>query len=323
MKVTYKSISLAVAFFVGTLLLAGCNDSGSSSSGIKYTGSTEQVLIDEGNAVQIATAVFLNTDSMVSTGDLAYSGKILGSYEDTPSMLQTLALALSLVDIIENAQVPSSESGAPYTGAVFHESFTQDGECGGEVEADWSYNTDSGDTSMTMKFHDYCSDEGIILDGTVKIEGGLLTDQLTMTFKNLKSTFKVSQQSVTMSGTIEVEEGLMSTIFDMNMTMRDNTTDKTYKVEDLTVEIIDDGFEIEVILAGRFYDHDNGYCYISTEVSMKFLEGSLRPYEGSLLIEGANGTKALLTIIDEESYRVEADTNGDGTYNYSSGTLTW
>lgn len=324
MKVRCKSISLAVAFFVSIFLLVGCNDdNGGSSSDIKYKGSTEQVLIDESNAVKIATTVFLNTDSMVSTGDLAYSGMILENYEGTPSMLHTLALALTLLDIIENAQMPSSESETPYTGAVYHDSWTQEGECGGKAEIKWSYNIDSDKVSMTIKFHDYCSDQGITLDGTVEIEDDFFLDQITMTFKSLKSTFEESEQNTTMSGTIEVEEGPISLIFDMNVTMRNNTTDKTYKVEDLTVEMIDDGFEIEVILSGRFYDHDNGYCDTSTEISIKFLDSSDMPYEGSLLIEGANNTKALLTIIDEESYEVEADTNGDGTFNYSSGTLTW
>jgi hypothetical protein len=181
---------------------------------------------------------------------------------------------------------------------------------------------------MTIKFQGYCTNEGIILDGTVKMEGGLYSDQLTMTFKKLKSTFEGSGQSITMSGTIEIDETYMSTILVMNMTMRDNTTNNTYKVEALEVEIIDSGSVVEVILSGKFYDYGYGYCDISTEVSLKFLEDEVMPYEGSLLITGDTGiagssTKARFTIIDQYSYYVEADTNGDGTFDYNSGTLTW
>ena len=47
------------------------------------------------------------------------------------------------------------------------------------------------------------------------------------------------------------------------------------------------------------------------------------PSQGEFLCTGNNGTNARLVALPNEQYRVKADTNGNGSYDYDSGDLNW
>jgi uncharacterized protein (DUF2141 family) len=81
-------------------------------------------------------------------------------------------------------------------------------------------------------------------------------------------------------------------------------------------------------ISGLYYDPDHGYVTVSTTTPFRLYAVNSNPSQGVLIIDGRTGiaggsTKARLTAISAGTYRVEADTNGDGSYDWNSGTLNW
>jgi hypothetical protein len=85
--------------------------------------------------------------------------------------------------------------------------------------------------------------------------------------------------------------------------------------------------EVEII-SGRYYDPDYGYVEVYTEGPLRIDDGDDWPSDGVLVVTGDTGiaggsTMARLTALSSTTYQVEADTNGDGTYDWDSGVLYW
>lgn len=85
---------------------------------------------------------------------------------------------------------------------------------------------------------------------------------------------------------------------------------------------------VSFTISGTYYDHDHGYVSVSTTTPFILYSGYDHPSQGVLIIDGRTGiaggsTKARLTAITASTYRVEADTNGDGSYDWNSGTVNW
>jgi len=80
--------------------------------------------------------------------------------------------------------------------------------------------------------------------------------------------------------------------------------------------------------SGRYYDPDEGYVVVSTEEAFVIYDGDDWPLQGVLVITGDTGseggrTKARLTVLTSTTFRVEADTDVDGSYDWDSGVLDW
>ena len=77
------------------------------------------------------------------------------------------------------------------------------------------------------------------------------------------------------------------------------------------------------INCGLEYEPDHGYVDVTTEEVFVIHDGDDWPSSGIHLIIGADGNEAKLTAIDNLSFRLEADTDGDGIYDWDSGPLLW
>ena len=75
--------------------------------------------------------------------------------------------------------------------------------------------------------------------------------------------------------------------------------------------------------SGRYYDLDEGYVVVSTDSPFRVYDGDDWPSEGVLVVTGDGSTKARLTVLTSTTFRVEADTDGDGSYDFDSGDLNW
>ena len=85
---------------------------------------------------------------------------------------------------------------------------------------------------------------------------------------------------------------------------------------------------VGLVLTGKYFDPDYGYVDITTPTPLKIYYVDVFPTEGIIILDGANGlvggnTKARFTAINDTSYMVEADTTGDGAYDYNSGATSW
>ena len=76
-------------------------------------------------------------------------------------------------------------------------------------------------------------------------------------------------------------------------------------------------------MSGRFYHPDYGFVVVSTQSVFKINSSDDFPSEGVLVAKGSNGSMAQLTVLSSTSLQVEADFDGNGTVDCSSGSFNW
>jgi hypothetical protein len=94
-------------------------------------------------------------------------------------------------------------------------------------------------------------------------------------------------------------------------------------MEDYLITDLSGDSEEDIEISGKFYSPDYGYVTLSTQQTFIILTDDDYPSEGVLIATGVGGTQARLTALSSTTYKVEADTNGDGTYEYDSDALSW
>ena len=88
------------------------------------------------------------------------------------------------------------------------------------------------------------------------------------------------------------------------------------------------GWFVEVVLTGRYFDPDYGYADFTSSTPLKIYDVDMFPSEGIFILDGANGivggsTITRFTALNNTSYMIEADTTGDGAYDYKSVAINW
>ena len=319
--------------------LVGCGGGGSSSSSgsVTYNGSSSQVVINESNAELLATNAYENSNSMRSMKD---SGDILSAVKSYRSASQgsrpfSMALVQTVMDVMEQAKI-NKPSAAGLIAAVYSESMPSD--CGGSASMSGTINETTLAFNITSTFSNYCTNGdgitgGVVTDGVMQMEGAFnqARTSITMdvTFHNFLVTLINTGVSATTSGTMEMIMSSSSAAITMNMVMRDNSTENTYMVENLLINMYGmSSNEAYFSMSGRFYDPDYGYSDITTEEDFHMLLSDNAPSGGTMLITGANGiaggsTKAKLIVLSRTQYQVMADTNGDGAYDFDTGSRDW
>ena len=113
--------------------------------------------------------------------------------------------------------------------------------------------------------------------------------------------------------------------FALNLLLKDGGVDVASWFDNLQLYVDQwNGLEIWNI-DHCYYDSEYGYVDVKvgafTHLKVDLETGAVE--SGTLELYGANNTKALLSILSATSYRVTADTDGDGTYDWDSGVLEW
>ena len=122
-----------------------------------------------------------------------------------------------------------------------------------------------------------------------------------------------------MSGNINTVVSGLSETLTMNFVVEDATGQAKLENFVLTTNSDGAGAIVSESVSGRFYDSVDGYIDISTTAPLVYSPaGSLNPSSGGPLIAtGANNTKLRMTPVDALNVLIEADTTGDGNYDYS------
>jgi hypothetical protein len=182
-----------------------------------------------------------------------------------------------------------------------------------------------------MSFSGYC-EEGMTVNGDSTFQGffSLNTETIdAFTFEFNYITGTCGSVSITMDGQIEYRQSGSTTYMTMNMTIQDNNkTDYVCKVESFQVALTERDGSSDLDLSGRFYEPGYGYVDMDTASVLSINDNDENPNSGVIILTGELGTaggatKARLTALSETQCQVEADTNGDGTYDYYSGAMLW
>jgi len=213
---------------------------------------------------------------------------------------------------------------------------TMYGNCGGSVPFTINYNEVTGDFTGTFSFNSYCEDD-ITISGNTSVSGNidLITLEIyhyyhiSFSFSSLQFTF--DNDSFTLAGTIDYDDFSANPVTgNIDVKLRDDSTGVVYWTNDYSYSIEEYANYVEVeVFSGRYYDPEYGYVNISyTTTPFLTYDGDKWPSDGVLIIEGDTGigggsTMASLTANPSGTYEVDADTNGDGTYDWSSGPIPW
>ena len=324
LSTTLRLISLISFMAFGLVSFMGCSGGGGGggvSSAINYTGVTSQAIIDENNAVDIATG------SLVG-GEIGSNLNILGAVSEksnsikSPRVFNIASYFQNVIYQIESATIQS----AGYLGAIVSESDTIAGSCGGSFSITLTADDQTGNFNGSLTFNNFCEPE-FSVNGSMDISGNIDVNMgqmnyFEMVFMDINMTS--GQESISMNGSINFNMQASPMRMTMSFILQDNNLNKTYRYENFVYEYAQGvGYE-DITLTGRYYDHDYGYVDITTESPLRINEYDLWPSTGTVIATGNSGTKARLTVIDSSSFFVEADTDGDGSYDdYNSGQILW
>lgn len=314
-----RALGALVVSLLATLLLVGCGGGGGGDAGggdPAYAGVTTQATITTADAEPLAMGAYQGGQTGQATISPLSSGTAPAV---TTNRLLTLA-ALTR-DLAQSVRPAPAGSVTPQVTI----SDTAPGTCGGSADIRMDVNDVSGNFSGSLGFSGYCAD-GTVLDGSAAFSGHVdpVTGEVTsftLSFQGLTMLDTVSGQTVTLAGSesLTVADGGLTLTQTMDLVLIDQASGKTYWVSNyrLNVAVDPGGAYTDVSISGRFYDPDRGYVDVGTALPLHVLTGAEEPSAGILLFFGANNTGARLTVNGDGSFLIEADADGDGSYEWS------
>jgi hypothetical protein len=324
-------IDLLAWVVITCFLILGCGGgggSGTSPGSVTYSGLTTPVEITADNANAIAANVletesttggFISISSLGDTGltaEASYQPYLLG-------VSQAVKGAMTLIDYDSAASRDTSSAIQTIDDLIY-------GTCGGNASYTVQVDTDTGAFSGQMAFNGFC-EKGISISGPATFSGTANLnisefDSFTLTFDYVTATSQT--ESYTIDGRINCIQSGTTDIATLDMVVRDNHLDRTSKVEDYQIVITDGYGQTELEISGRIYDPDHGYVDLETESVLIINDADEYPGSGTVTLTGALGaaggaTRVRLTALSPTQCQVEADTNGDGTFDYDTGPMLW
>jgi len=326
----FKGIGLTAFILLAVFLTAcgggGGDGGGGSPAGISYTGLTTQATIDGNNAEDLSTGAYQGGQAGAAIGSVGAiqtgeSGPV--GHSRMLKVSQVLEGSLRQVDLM-------SRSAGTFVGAIYTESDTIYGDCGGSASFTVSVDDQTGDFSGSFTFNNYCDDE-VTISGAASFSGrvDLNTEELIeFSFSFDSITVTSGSDSFTLDGDISFDNTVSPATMTMTMLLKDNNTGKVYKVEDYIMTLTELASYVDVEVSGTYFDPDYGYVSISTTTPLRIYYGDDYPSDGVIVVTGNTGiaggsTMARLRALTSTTYQIEADTNGDGVYDWDSGVLNW
>lgn len=325
-----------------TLVLMACGGGGGGDGGRPppiYTGLTTQAVITETNAGPLGGVAFLG----VIAGSSFSVASVQSAPQDETRSASVVTIVRALHAVVDKIDVTSALDSIPI-GWV--ETLSDPGNCGGRVSGSLDVNEATGIFTGNLVFADYCVTptgdpaDGFTMDGNVGLDGTCdpatfnPTTQwcdiidYTMEFTNLNG--RGYGESQTISGTLASAITLTGYETTVDMLLRDDNADVTFKFANYLVKVTEDSptpgtDTIEV--SGNAYHPDYGYVVVSTTTPVQLPSDSLGPPKlGDVKLTGADGTfgptTATFTFIDFNTYTVTVDTDGDGATDVTL-SCTW
>jgi hypothetical protein len=321
---------LGVAFFFVTACGGGGDDSGGttqSTTSLSYTGSTAKAVIDADNAVDISSkAVNGGIKGTVFNNLAAVTDPANPSASKRCNTFSTVTILQDAIGQFNDAASSSQDLDRAMT--TRQETIT--GPCGGTATGTMQVDNQTGIFSGELTFNGYC-DAHILIDGSASFSGtiDLVSDDyasLSIDFNNLSATD--ASQTYIFDGSIDITAQSSIATITINMYLQDGSTDEVFWLNNFQMTVTDHLATLEMIVSGTFYSPDHGYVTLSTQQTLTIDSDTMTPISGVLVATGENGsaggpTQARLTCYSSGEFQVEADTDGDGTYDWTSEPLSW
>ena len=311
----------------------GDNDNDDDSGGggklpsLEYTGSTSKTSITESNAVDLTVGSIREGLRSNSLGGISKSAT--STDETNPRIFSVYNTALVFRNAVTGLDA-ISQNGMASVRSVESEDMTIKGTCGGKATGHISVDDETGEFWGELSFKDYC-DAGVTIDGEASFSGtidlwvGVIqTMTLDMAYLSCSDAFGFFN----MAGTLSISGDYSSVSITMDVYVQNGKDGPVFWIHNYRINVEDYGSYVSMTLSGRFYDPSYGYVTLSTQQAIMANYPNMVPESGVLLVVGKNGavggpTMARLTCQPSSKFIVEADTVGDGVFDWVSEELSW
>lgn len=312
----YIIFSCIIIFGFTGIIGCGGGGGGSAPPPITYTGLTTQAQITDTNSVVLSSGAF----GAGQTGSaFSGTGAVEKNSDGKIDSFRTFRISQTLMDAALQADL-SSIPGPPYIGAT--ESGSEPGPCGGTVSYTLQYNDATGAFSGSFTFSSYC-DTGVTISGGTTVSGTINTG--TSALEDIRFDFtNLSDSSSTLKGYMDIDFTVSPILIGFDFLLKDTASSKVYWASNFVMNVTIATSYVDVNLSsGAYYDPDYGYVTITTPTPFRVYDVDAWPSSGVIVVTGTGNTKARLTTIDNTQCQIDADLDGDGTYEWGPNTYNW
>jgi hypothetical protein len=338
---SYHLILFILLIFLLPYTYGGCvavfSSGGGGSGGVIIGGGTpdkDKEIVDgdgSGGTLIIATQASITPANAESLTGVAVTGDLTNFEPEISALSQSsahtqfetfhpLSFILVMGDALRNIELNPSLFLLSQTNMI-NKSGTVEGPCGGLFSYSLNLNKVSEEFSGSLSFEDYC--DGVTrLYGETDVIGAFEVstgDFLTATF----SFDNLIQGTFTLDGEMSIDLSDSPVIAVFTAHAKDNDTERVYWLKDYSMNKTEWDGEVEIEISGTFHHPDHGFVNLATTEPFIVRDEDDWPASGQIVIQGDNHTRAQLTAIDPLHCRVEADTEGDGIFEWESGVLNW
>lgn len=321
------TLMLGIATILCIPACDGGGGGGGGSASLSYSGSTSKAIIDASNAMDMAaeSAMAGSRGSSFTSFNLQTTSS--GHDSSRLFSIYNLSLALRRTLISLDAHSPITTQS---NRSVESEEVSIEGDCGGKLTGAIFADDATGEYWGDISFQQYCIGS-ITLNGDITFSGDIDLDSgefINMVYDIGYLSCSDGYGTYKMAGTLSMDNQASSPLIKMGMYIQDGNDDYVFWIRDYQITAAEDASGVAMNISGRFYHPDYGYVTLSTQQALITNFSDVLPVSGVLIAIGETGseggpTKAKLTFVDSDLFRVEADTNGSGVYDWDSGELLW
>ena len=282
-----------------------------------FAGRTTQAVIDSANAKNLSGGAFA---AGITRFEAARAGFNQDSMATRIGAFRPLRLPLVLQDSLQQVG-KASKVVSLFKPAVETRSGTLTGDCGGRLSYSIDFIAKSGNFNGSFSFDNYC-DHGITISGETDIDGTYAIDSGDISTAHF-SFGDLADGTITLEGEISIDFLYPPTTATFSAHSKDIESGQAYWIKDYSMNITEFADYVEIEIFGRFYHPDHGFVNLTTTEPFIVHDEDDWPTSGLFVIQGEKNTKAELSALDQLTCSVAIDTDGDGVFDWDSGTLNW
>ena len=284
-----------------------------------FDGRTSQAVIDSTNATDLAGGAFAGGVPRIETASAGFNPV---SVTTRTGAFRPLRLPLVLQDSLQKVEIaPKAKVFAFFMPAVETRRGTLQGGCGGKLSYSIDFITESGMFNGSFSFENYC-DQGITISGETNVDGIYGIDSKEFTTAHF-SFADLTDGQITLDGEISIDFLHPPLTATLSAHSKDIESGQVYWIKDYSMNITEFAGYIEIEIFGTFYHPDYGFVNLTTTEPFIVHHEDDWPTSGLFVIQGEKNTQAELSALDQLTYSVTVDTDGDGVFDWDSGILNW
>ncbi len=292
-------------------------DPDTTDSSTDFSGRNDPAVIDSANANDLAEGALSGGITRFKTENAGFAQK---SLTKQTSVFWPLRLPLVLKDSVQKIEI-AALSADPFRPAVETRSGILQGSCGGRFLYSIDFIRDTNVFDGSISFQNYCFSE-ITISGETGVDGtyGLGTGKFSTSHFSFD---ELSDGQIALEGELSLDLRQQPLTANFSAFFKEIEAGQVYWIKDYSMNIAEFIGFTEIEIFGSFYHPEHGYVELTTLEPFIVHSEDEWPISGLLRIKGANNTQAQLSPLNQVHLSIEADTDGDGGFDWDSGVLFW